>query len=55
MVHGMSGVEFIGLAFELAEADNLKQPEATWNNPKQPCYKAEKMSGPDWLSDSKLS
>jgi len=29
MLYGMSGAEFIGLAFELAEADNLKQPETT--------------------------
>jgi hypothetical protein len=29
ILYGMSGVEFIGLAFELAEADNLKQPETT--------------------------
>jgi hypothetical protein len=42
MLYGMSEVEFIGLAFELAEADKLKQPEIT-------CYKAGKMSGPNWL------
>jgi len=29
MLYGMSGVEFIELAFELAAADNLKQPETT--------------------------
>jgi hypothetical protein len=39
MLYGRSGVEFIGLAFELAEADNLNQP----------CKKKKKMSGSDWL------
>jgi hypothetical protein len=29
MFYGMSGEKFMGLAFELAAADNLKQPEIT--------------------------